>query len=146
ENVLSPFLAYKNIFQSLFSIYSREEYEMALKYIDKVALKEYAYTKVKYLSGGQKQRVAIAKAICQKPDLLLADEPISSLDEVNSKAIMDLFKTLNKKKKLTILMNLHDVTIAKKYSDKIMALKDGRLLFFKNTNEVSDDEIRNLYH
>lgn len=145
ENVLSPFLAYKNVFKALLSIYSKEEYALALKYLDRVGLSDYAYTKSKYLSGGQKQRVAIAKAICQKPELLLADEPISSLDEANAEIVMDLFKRLNKKKNLTILMNLHDVVIAKKYSDKILALKDGEILFFKETEKVSEDDIRDLY-
>ncbi|MDO4814133.1 MAG: phosphonate ABC transporter ATP-binding protein [Gemella sp.] len=146
ENVLSPFLAYKNIFQSLLSLYTKEEYALALKYLDRVGLSDFAYTKSKYLSGGQKQRVAIAKAICQKPELLLADEPISSLDEANAESVMELFKRLNRKKNLTILMNLHDVAIAKKYSDKILALKDGKILFFKETEKVSEEEFKDLYN
>lgn len=145
DNVLTPFLANKNFVTALLGFYKKEEYELALKYIEKVGLSNEAYTKCKYLSGGQKQRVAIAKAICQKPELLLADEPVSSLDQKNSEDIMDLFSMLNKKKNITLIINLHDVNIAKKYSNKILGLKNGKILFYKNTERVTDDEIRELY-
>lgn len=145
ENVLTSFLANKNFFKAIFGIYDREEYELALKYLEKVGLKDEAYKKSKYLSGGQKQRVAIARSICQKPVILLADEPVSSLDEKNSNAIMELFTKLNKKKKITIIVNLHDVDLAKKYCKKIVGIKDGEISFYKNTERVTDDEIRKLY-
>lgn len=145
DNVLLPFLANKNFFKFMFNSYTKEEYKLALKYLDKVGLSKETYKKCKYLSGGQKQRVAIAKAICQKPKIILADEPVSSLDQKNSEEIMNLFSILNKKKNITILVNLHDVNLAKKYSSKIIGLKEGKILFYKETEKVTDDEIRELY-
>lgn len=145
ENILAPFLVNKNFLNLLFTNYKKEEYELALKYLSKVGLEKEAYKKSKYLSGGQKQRVAIAKALCQKPEILLADEPISSLDEINSEIIMDLFKKLNEKKNITILINLHDVNVAKKYSKKVLGLKNGKILFYKDTESITDEEFRELY-
>ncbi|MBF0714852.1 phosphonate ABC transporter ATP-binding protein [Gemelliphila palaticanis] len=145
ENVLTPFLANKSFIKSIFNIYTNEEYNLAIKYLTKVGLEKEIFKKTKYLSGGQKQRVAIAKSICQRPEVLLADEPISSLDQSNSDYIMKLFSSLNKKKNITILMNLHDVNIAKKYTDKIIGLKNGKVLFYKDTESVTDDEIKELY-
>lgn len=146
DNVLTPFLANKNFISSLLNNYTKEEYNLAIKYLEKVGLIEEAYRKSKYLSGGQKQRVAIAKAICQKPEILLADEPVSNLDQKNTEDIMQLFAKLNEKKNITILINLHDVTLAKKYSKKIIGLKNGKILFYKDTESVTDEELNQLYN
>ncbi len=75
------------------------------------------------LSGGQKQRVAIAKTLCQRPKIILADEPVASLDISTSQNVMDYFKRVNEKKNMTIMINLHDVNLAKKYCNRIIALK-----------------------
>lgn len=144
DNVLTPYLAYKNVF-SLLKGYSKDEYNKAYNYLEKVGLEKEAFKKTKYLSGGQKQRVSIAKALCQNPKLLLADEPISSLDEKNSESIMNIFSGLNEDG-LTILINLHDVNIAKKYCNKILGLKNGKVQFFKEIERVSADEFKQLYN
>lgn len=145
ENVMLPFLAKKNAFQVLINSYSKNEYERAMYCLEKVGLTKLAYTKAKYLSGGEKQRVAIARALAPNVDLILADEPISSLDEKNAKQIMEIFKRINDKKNKTIILNLHNVDIAKKFSDKILALKDGKIFFFKESEKVSEDDIRKVY-
>lgn len=145
ENVLLPFLARKNAFQVLLNSYSKEEYERAMYCLEKVGLTKLAYTKAKYLSGGEKQRVAIARALAPNVDLILADEPISSLDEKNAQQIMEIFKRINEKKSKTIILNLHNVDIAKKFSDKILALKNGKIFFFKESEKVSEDDIREVY-
>lgn len=145
ENVLLPFLARKNVFQVLMNSYSKEEYERAMYCLEKVNLTKLAYTKAKYLSGGEKQRVAIARALAPNVDLILADEPISSLDEKNAQQIMEIFKRINEKKSKTIILNLHNVDIAKKYSDKILALKNGEIFFFKESEKVTEDDIREVY-
>lgn len=145
ENVLLPFLARKNVFQVLMNSYSKEEYERAMYCLEKVNLTKLAYTKAKYLSGGEKQRVAIARALVPNVDLILADEPISSLDEKNAQQIMEIFKRINEKKSKTIILNLHNVDIARKYSDKILALKNGKIFFFKESEKVTEDDIREVY-
>lgn len=145
DNVLLPFLTRKNFLEALFNYYTKEEYERAMYCLEKVDIKNLAYTKTKYLSGGEKQRVAIARALAPNVDLILADEPISSLDEKNAVQIMEIFKRINLKKDKTIILNLHNVEIAKKYSDKILALKDGEIFFFKESEKVSTDDIKQVY-
>ena len=144
ENVLTPYLVKKSI-AGLFLGYTKEEYEEGVGYLRQVGLEEEAFKKSKYLSGGQKQRVAIAKALAQDPKLLLADEPVSSLDEKNTTLIMDTFKRLNEQNEITVLINLHDVNLAKKYSTKILGLKDGKVLFYKDSDKVTKDEFEELY-
>ena len=145
ENVLIPFLNRKNFIQVLFNQFTKQEYERALYCLEKVGISKLAYTKAKYLSGGEKQRVAIARSLAPNVDLILADEPISSLDEKNSTQIMEIFKRINIKKNKTIILNLHNVEVAKKFSDKILALKNGEIFFYKKSAEVNEDDIRKVY-
>ena len=145
DNVLVPFLNRKNFIDVLLNRFTKEEYERALYCLEKVGISKLAYTKAKYLSGGEKQRVAIARSLAPNVELILADEPISSLDERNSSQIMEIFKRINIKKNKTIILNLHNVEIAKKFSDKILALKNGEIFFYKRSTEVNEDDIRKVY-
>lgn len=145
DNVLVPFLNRKNFIDVLLNRFTKEEYERSLYCLEKVGISKLAYTKAKYLSGGEKQRVAIARSLAPNVELILADEPISSLDERNSSQIMEIFKRINIKKNKTIILNLHNVEIAKKFSDKILALKNGEIFFYKKSEEVNEDDIREVY-
>ena len=145
DNVLVPFLNRKNFIDVLLNRFTKEEYERALYCLEKVGISKLAYTKAKYLSGGEKQRVAIARSLAPNVELILADEPISSLDERNSSQIMEIFKRINIKKNKAIILNLHNVEIAKKFSDKILALKNGEIFFYKKSEEVNEDDIREVY-
>ena len=145
DNVLVPFLNRKNFIDVLLNRFTKEEYERALYCLEKVGISKLAYTKAKYLSGGEKQRVAIARSLAPNVELILADEPISSLDERNSSQIMKIFERINIKKNKTIILNLHNVEIAKKFSDKILALKNGEIFFYKRSTEVNEDDIRKVY-
>ena len=145
ENVLTPYLVKKSVLGLLLG-YTKKEYNEGVDFLKQVGLEDEAFKKSKYLSGGQKQRVAIAKALAQNPKILLADEPVSSLDEKNTTLIMDTFKKLNKENGITVLINLHDVNLAKKYSTKILGLKDGKVLFYKDSEKVTKDEFEELYN
>lgn len=145
ENVLTPYLVKKSVLGLLLG-YTKKEYNEGVDFLKQVGLEDEAFKKSKYLSGGQKQRVAIAKALAQNSKILLADEPVSSLDEKNTTLIMDTFKKLNEENGITVLINLHDVNLAKKYSTKILGLKDGKVLFYKDSEKVTKDEFEELYN
>ena len=145
DNVLIGRLAYKSSLESLFRIFSKDDYERASKALSYVGLSEKIYERADQLSGGQKQRVAIAKTLCQRPKIILADEPVASLDMSSAQMIMDYFKTANQKKKITILINLHDVELAKKYCSRIIALKKGNVVFDGKAGDLTDDILKRIY-
>lgn len=145
DNVLIGRLAYKSSIQSLFRLFSMDDYERALKALTYVGLDEKVYERADQLSGGQKQRVAIAKTLCQRPKIILADEPVASLDIASSQMIMDYFQRANEKKNITIIINLHDVELAKKYCSRIIALKKGNVVFDGKAGELTDDILKGVY-
>ncbi|MBU5424851.1 phosphonate ABC transporter ATP-binding protein [Tissierella pigra] len=145
DNVLVGRLGYKSSFHSMLGIFTDEDYKRAEKALIQVGLSEKIFERSDQLSGGQKQRVAIAKTLCQSPKIILADEPVASLDVSTSQNIMDYFKTINEKKNITILINLHDVNLAKKYCNRIIALKRGKLLFDGKAGEFKDEFFKEIY-
>ena len=110
-----------------------------------VGLLDKAYSRVDQLSGGQKQRVGIARAIIKNPKLLLAEEPVASLDHMISNSIMSLLWSIRSQIGLTVICNLHQVDLALKYSDRIIGLSGGRVVLDSPTSEVSEDYIRKIY-
>ena len=145
ENVLHGRLGYKSVIAGILGIYSEEEKKEAFNFLEKVNMTKYAYRKCNELSGGQKQRVGIARAIMQKPKLLLCDEPIASLDPKTAENIMDYRKKIVTELKITCIVNLHQVDIAKKYSDRIIALNKGEKIFDDKTERLTDDMIEFIY-
>ena len=145
ENVLHGRLGYKSVIAGILGIYSEEEKKEAFNFLEKVNMTKYAYRKCNELSGGQKQRVGIARAIMQKPKLLLCDEPIASLDPKTAENIMDYLKKIVSELKITCIVNLHQVDIAKTYSDRIIALNKGEKIFDDKTERLTDDMIEFIY-
>lgn len=145
ENVLHGRLGYKSIFAGILGIYSEEEKKEAFNFLEKVNMTKYAYQKCNELSGGQKQRVGIARAIMQNPKLLLCDEPIASLDPKTSENIMDYLKKIVTELKITCIVNLHQVDIAKKYSNRIIALNKGEKIFDDKPEYLTNDTIEFIY-
>ena len=145
ENVLHGRLGYKSVFSGILGIYSEEEKKEAFNFLEKVNMTKYAYQKCNELSGGQKQRVGIARAIMQKPKLLLCDEPIASLDPKTAENIMDYLKKIVTELKITCIVNLHQVDIAKKYSNRIIALNKGEKIFDDKPEHLTDDIIEFIY-
>ena len=145
ENVLHGRLGYKSIIAAILGIYSEEEKKEAFSFLERVNMTKYAYQKCSELSGGQKQRVGIARAIMQKPTLLLCDEPIASLDPKTAENIMDYLKKIVTELKITCIVNLHQVDIAKKYSDRIIALNKGEKIFDDKAEKLTEKMVEFIY-
>ena len=145
NNVLSGLLNSNSKFLSLFYLFPKNQRIKALKSLETVGLLEKSYNRSDELSGGQRQRVGIARAIIKKPLLVLADEPVASLDPKAANLILSLLKKINKDFGTTILCNLHQVELAKKYSDRIVGLLDGRVVFDKKPNNINKSSLEKIY-
>ena len=145
NNVLSGLLNSSSKFLSLFYLFPKDQKIKALKSLETVGLLEKSYSRSDELSGGQRQRVGIARAIIKKPLLVLADEPVASLDPKAANLILSLLKKINKDFGTTILCNLHQVELAKKYSDRIVGLLDGRVVFDKKPNNINKSSLEKIY-
>ena len=145
NNVLSGLLNSSSKFLSLFYLFPKDQKIKALKSLETVGLLEKSYSRSDELSGGQRQRVGIARAIIKKPLLVLADEPVASLDPKAANLILSLLKKINKDFGTTILCNLHQVELAKKYSDRIVGLLDGRVVFDKKSNNINKSSLEKIY-
>ncbi len=130
---------------SLFSRWTKEEKELALANLKRVGLQDFAYRKVRNLSGGQQQRVAIARALMQKPKLILADEPVASLDPATADSVMNYLGTLNKEDGITVVCSLHFLSLARKYGTRVVALKDGKIKFSGNPNDIDEQKFKDIY-
>ena len=145
NNVLTGLLNSSNKFLSLFYLFSKDQKIDALKSLETVGLLEKSYNRSDELSGGQRQRVGIARAIIKKPLLLLADEPVASLDPKAADLILSLLKKINKEYGTTILCNLHQVDLAKKYSDRVVGLVDGKVIFNEKSNDIDKNYLEKIY-
>ena len=145
NNVLTGLLNSSNKFLSLFYLFSKEQKIEALRSLETVGLLEKSHNRSDELSGGQRQRVGIARAIIKKPLLLLADEPVASLDPKSSNLILSLLKKINQEFGTTILCNLHQVDLAKKYSDRVVGLIDGKIIFDEKSVNINEVYLKKIY-
>ena len=145
NNVLTGLLNSSNKFLSLFYLFSKNQKIKALKSLETVGLLKKSYNRSDELSGGQRQRVGIARAIIKKPLLLLADEPVASLDPKAANLILLLLKKINKDFGTTILCNLHQIDLAKKYSDRMVGLLDGKIIFDEKTENINKTNLEKIY-
>jgi len=145
NNVLTGLLNSSNKFLSLFYLFSKNQKIKALRSLETVGLLEKSYSRSDELSGGQRQRIGIARAIIKKPLLLLADEPVASLDPKAANLILSLLKRINQDFGTTILCNLHQVDLAKKYSDRIVGLMDGKIIFDENSSNINTTNLAKIY-
>ena len=145
NNVLTGLLDSSNTLMSMMYLFTKDQKKLALSCLEKVGLLDKAYDRVDQLSGGQKQRVGIARAIIKNPTLLLADEPVASLDPMISDSIMTLLWNIRQQVGLTVICNLHQVDLALKYSDRIIGLSGGRVVLDAPTKEVDEAYIRKIY-
>ena len=145
ENVLHGRLGQKSAISGMLGSYSETEKEKAFSILNELGLAEQAYNRCDALSGGQKQRVGIARAIMQEPKLILCDEPIASLDPKASKTIMDHLSQINQKQKITCIVNLHQVEVAMKYSQRILGVSSGKIVFDGTPEELTKKKIHEIY-
>ena len=144
NNVLTGLLNSSSKFLSMFYLFTKEQKLEALQSLKTVGLLEKSYSRVDELSGGQRQRIGIARAIIKKPILLLADEPVASLDPKAALSTMKLLKKINKDFNITILCNLHQTNLAMEFSDRVIGLSDGSIVFDEEAKFL-EKNINKLY-
>ena len=133
------------LLSSTLGLFGRTEREKARELLSFVGLEDKARERVDRLSGGQKQRIAIARALMQEPELLLADEPVANLDPKTSKKIMELLLRVNREKKITLITVLHHLDYVRDHFDRVVALKDGSICFDAHTRTLNDNHLQNIY-
>lgn len=144
-NVLSGRLGYTNPAMSLINRFSKNDVSNALVQLDRVGLREKAGSRADELSGGQQQRVGIARALMQEPQMILADEPVASLDPVLAHSIMRYLELINSEDDVTVVCSLHFLDLVHKYSDRAIALNEGKLVFDGLPSEIDDDRFKAIY-
>ncbi len=144
-NVLAGRLGYLNPWLTLLGYYPPSEKKRALEALERVGLADLAYKRADELSGGQQQRVGIARALMQEPRLLLADEPVASLDPVLAHSILRYIEELNKKEGITVICSLHFLDLVHRYATKVIGLKDGYKVFEGRPEEIDDRRFKEIY-
>ncbi len=145
ENLLCGRLGYLSAFKAWLRRYPPEDIARAFELLDEVGLAGFANQRADSLSGGQRQRVGIARAIMQDPRLLLADEPTSSLDPKTSVEIMELMREVGAKHAIPILVNMHDVELARRFADRIIGMSGGTVVFDGPPDELTDQQLKRIY-
>jgi len=144
-NVMAGRLGYLNTWNSIKLIGNHEIGELADQNLKRVGLFEFRKQKARSLSGGQKQRVAIARALMQEPQILLADEPVASLDPATADSVMKYLGQLNKNENITIICSLHFLSLARKYGSRVVALKAGELVFDGLPGDITNERFQQIY-
>lgn len=144
-NVMSGRLGYINPVFSLFNYFPPQEKARAMAALERVGIAEKAYNRASALSGGQQQRVGIARTLMQEPEMLLADEPVASLDPATSHSVMKYLELLNQEDNMTILCSLHFLSLARTYAHRVIALKDGKLEFDGPPKDIDNDRFKMIY-
>jgi phosphonate transport system ATP-binding protein len=144
-NVLAGRLGYVSPYQSLLNYFSPADYKRAMDNLDKLSMADKAHVRADSLSGGQQQRVGIARALMQEPKLILADEPVASLDPVLAHSILKYLEQMNKELNITVLCSLHFLDLVHRYATRAIALKDGHLVFQGLPQEIDDAQFKAIY-
>jgi len=145
RNVLAGRVSYYPTWKTLCGLFTQSDREMAVRSLQRVNLADKLYTRADELSGGQQQRVAIARTLMQEPKIILADEPVASLDPLTTKAVMDTLQRFNKEDNITVIVNLHSVPLARQYADRIIGLQAGQLVYDRPISEVTEADLNEIY-
>ena len=144
-NVLAGRLGYVNPWLSLLHRFPREEMERAMRNLERVGIADLAHKRADELSGGQRQRVGIARALMQEPRLMLADEPVASLDPVLAHSILRYLEQLNREEGITVICSLHFLDLVRRYGTRVVGLRDGRVVFQGLPEEITDERFKEIY-
>lgn len=145
DNVLAGGLGYQPALRSTLRVFSTDERRRALANLQRVGLLAHAYKRADELSGGEQQRVAIARTLMQQPVLILADEPVSSLDPKLSRVVLDILKRVCREDGITALVSLHTLELTREYADRVIGLKAGEILFDGATGDLTDAVVDSVY-
>ena len=144
-NVLAGRLGYVNPFMSVINRFPKEDIDLAMHEMERVGITDQAYKRADELSGGQQQRVGIARAMVQEPEMILADEPVASLDPVLAHTIMQYLEQINQEEGVMILCSLHFLDLVHRYADRAIALNEGLLMFDGPPGEIDDEKFKDIY-
>lgn len=131
--------------RKVLGLFPKDKKIVALEALDKVGILDKAYNRVDQLSGGQQQRVALARTLAQNPSVILADEPVASLDPVTAKVVMDDFKRINQEMEMSILINIHHVELALEYADRVIGIRKGEIVYDGKSEDVNQEVLNNIY-
>ena len=145
SNVLAGRLGTRPLWRTIAMRPTREEVEAAFVNLGRVGIVNKAYARADALSGGQQQRVGIARALMQEPDLMLADEPVASLDPATSHSVMKYLEEINKKDGITVICSLHFLSLARRYGTRVIALKDGKVAFDGLPRDIDERRFKEIY-
>lgn len=146
KNVLSGRVGYHSTLRTILGLWPKQDIALAMSALDRVNIKEKAYSRADELSGGQQQRVSIARALTQEATIILADEPVASLDPVTTVQVLDDLQRVNKELGITTIVNLHSVDLAKKYATRIIGIRSGEVVFDGSANEAIDETFDQIYN
>jgi phosphonate transport system ATP-binding protein len=145
SNVLHGTLNRRSTFATMFNLFPMEDIHRAIDILDRLGIAEHAPKRAEALSGGQQQRVAIARALMQDPKIILADEPIASLDPMNAQTVMEALRRIHEEDGRTVIANLHTLDTARRYCDRVVGMRDGRIVFDGLPEQLTSGVAREIY-
>ena len=145
SNVLHGTLNRRSAFSTMFNLYPTRDIHQAIEILDRLGIAEHAPKRAEALSGGQQQRVAIARALMQDPKIILADEPIASLDPMNAQTVMEALRRIHEEDGRTVICNLHTLDTARRYCDRVVGMRDGRIVFDGLPDQLTTGVAREIY-
>ncbi|MTD42097.1 phosphonate ABC transporter ATP-binding protein [Erwinia sp. CPCC 100877] len=145
KNVISGRLGYYSTLKSILGIFSKDDYALVIDALERVGLGDKLHSRSDELSGGQQQRVSIARTLVQQASIILADEPVASLDPITTQKIMKDLKKINQDLNHTVVINLHSVDLAREFSSRIIGLRDGEVVFDGTAEEATDEVLTSIY-
>ena len=145
KNVLTAFVPELPWWRALLGIFTKEEKIAALESLDKMGILDKAFVRADQLSGGQQQRVALARTLAQNPQIILADEPVASLDPITARQVMDDFQRINQDMNITVIINIHHVELALQYATRVVGIREGKIVYDGPASQVDQDILDSIY-